>query len=84
VCSNGNGFPSIFQRAEELRLEKEARALKFARGKIAYERGQYPVSAALLESAVNEEGPFTLLGGEIQLWLGKNYLSRSLPLFFVL
>lgn len=61
------------ERAEELRREKEARAVKFAQGKVAYERGQYPTSARLLELALNEEGPFTQLGGEIQLWLALAY-----------
>ena len=28
---------------------------------------------ALLEGALNEEGPFTPLGGEIQLWLALAY-----------
>ena len=39
----------------------------------ADERGQYPASARLLEQAQNEEGPFSQLGGEIQLWLALAY-----------
>lgn len=50
--------------------------MKFAQGKLAYERGQYPASARLLEQALNEEGPFTQLGGEIQLWLALAYQAR--------
>jgi hypothetical protein len=50
--------------------------VKFAQGKVAYERGQYPASARLLEQALNEEGPFTQLGGEIQLWLALAYQVR--------
>jgi len=61
------------ERAEELRREKEARAVKFAQGKAAYARGQYPASVVLLEQALNEEGPFTQLGGEIQMWLALAY-----------
>eukprot|EP00887_Chlorella_sp_A99_P000247 scaffold13.g247.t1 len=61
------------QRADELQREKEARAVKFKQGKTAYARGQYPASVALLESALNEEGPLSLLGGEIQLWLALAY-----------
>ncbi|KAL4422960.1 hypothetical protein ABPG75_009157 [Micractinium tetrahymenae] len=61
------------ERAEELRREREARAANFSRGKLAYERGQYPASARFLELALNEEGPFTQLGGEIQLWLALAY-----------
>ncbi|KAI7839933.1 hypothetical protein COHA_006327 [Chlorella ohadii] len=63
----------LAERAEELRREKEAKAAKFGAGKLAYERGQYPASARLLEQALNEEGPFTQLGGEIQLWLALAY-----------
>ena len=65
--------PPPVQRAEELRREKEARAVKFAAGKEAYGRGSYPASVTLLEGALNEEGPFTPLGGEIQLWLALAY-----------
>jgi hypothetical protein len=60
-------------RAEELRKEKEARAVKFSQGKVAYERGQYDTAAKLFETALNEEGPFTQLGGEIQMWLALAY-----------
>jgi tetratricopeptide (TPR) repeat protein len=60
-------------RAEELKREREARAVKFVRGKVAYERGQYSSSVTLLEAALNEEGPFTQLGGEIQMWLALAY-----------
>jgi hypothetical protein len=65
--------PPDCQRAEELRREREARAVKFSAGKVAYERGQYPASARLLEQALDEEGPFTQLGGEVQLWLALAY-----------
>lgn len=61
------------ERAEELRKEKEARSVKFSQGKVAYERGLYSTSAALLEQALNEEGPFSQLGGEIQMWLALAY-----------
>ncbi|EFN52013.1 hypothetical protein CHLNCDRAFT_139563 [Chlorella variabilis] len=61
------------ERAEELRREKEARAVKFSAGKLAYERGNYPASSRFLEQALDEEGEFTQLGGEIQLWLALAY-----------
>lgn len=61
------------ERAEELRKEKEARAIKFTQGKAAYGRGQYDACVLLFESALNEEGPFTQLGGEIQMWLALGY-----------
>ena len=46
----------------------------------ADERGQYPASARLLEQALNEEGPFTQLGGEIQLWLALAYQASGCSL----
>lgn len=65
--------PPLAQRAEELRREREARSLLFNQGKEAYARGAYPNSALLLERALDEEGPFTPLGGEVQLWLALAY-----------
>lgn len=41
--------------------------------KKAYASGLYPQAVELFESALNEEGPFTQLGGEIQLWLAEAY-----------
>ena len=67
----------LLQRAEELRREKEARAVKFSAGKLAYERGNYPASSLFLEQALDEEGEFTQLGGEIQLWLALAYQVRA-------
>jgi tetratricopeptide (TPR) repeat protein len=64
---------ALAAKAEQLAKEKEERSALFTQGKVAYSRGQYPRSAALLESALNEEGPFTLLGGEMQLWLALAY-----------
>ena len=61
------------QRAEELQRERKARAVQFEAGKSAYARGRYPSSVELLEKALNEEGPFSQLGGEIQLWLALAY-----------
>lgn len=61
------------ERAEELRREREARAAKFTAGKAAYARGQYPTSVTLLEAALEEAGPFSQLGGEVQMWLALAY-----------
>ncbi len=66
-----DGWP--MQRAEELQRERKARAVQFEAGKSAYARGRYPSSVELLEKALNEEGPFSQLGGEIQLWLALAY-----------
>ena len=61
------------QRAEELRQEREQRAVKFGQGKAAYARGWYAASVALFEQALNEEGSLSQLGGEVQLWLALAY-----------
>lgn len=61
------------ERAEQLKKEKEELNLKFKQGKLAYARGQYPASVVLLEIALDEEGPFSQLGGEVQLWLALAY-----------
>lgn len=69
---------TLAARAEELRREKAVRAAKFELGKQAYARGQYPASAELLERALDDEGPFSQLGGEIQLWLALAYQASRL------
>lgn len=65
------------ERAKELEREREARAIKFSRGKEAYARGQYDASVVLFESALNEEGPFSQLGGDIQMWLALAYAATG-------
>ena len=45
-------------------------------GKYAYERGQYQKAVEALEEALDREGPFTQLGGDIQLWLALAYNVR--------
>jgi len=61
------------ERAEQLKKEKEEGNLKFKQGKLAYARGQYTASVVLLEIALDQEGPFSQLGGEVQLWLALAY-----------
>jgi tetratricopeptide (TPR) repeat protein len=46
-------------------------------GKYAYERGQYQRAVEALEEALDREGPFTQLGGDIQLWLALAYNVRK-------
>jgi hypothetical protein len=53
-----------------------ARSRQFTLGKLAYAKGQYPASAQLFEAALNQEGPFSKLGGEIQLWQALAYQVR--------
>ncbi|PNW75474.1 hypothetical protein CHLRE_12g528050v5 [Chlamydomonas reinhardtii] len=64
-------------RAAELKKEEEELKAKLARnlelGKKAYEYGEYAASVRLLELAVQDTGPDTVLGGEAQLWLGLAY-----------
>ena len=61
------------QQAELQRKEQAAKNKQFSLGKLAYGRGLYPESAALFETALNHEGPFSRLGGEIQLWQALAY-----------
>lgn len=63
----------LAERAEQLKKEQEARAVKFQQGKLAYGRGQYTASVQFFERALDEEGPFSQFGGEIQLWLALAY-----------
>jgi tetratricopeptide (TPR) repeat protein len=63
----------LAERAEDLQREKDQKSALFVYGKKAYERGQYPAATQAFERALDEEGPFTGLGGEIQLWLALAY-----------
>ena len=48
---------------------KKARAKRFETGKVLYGVGRYKEAVAALVAALDAEGPFSILGGEIQLWL---------------
>eukprot|EP00884_Botryococcus_braunii_P009122 jgi/Botrbrau1/18210/Bobra.53_1s0069.1 len=65
------------EEREAERLAKEARSVDFNRGKYFYERGQYPEAVAALTKALDNEGPFSQLGGEIQLWLALAYQATG-------
>lgn len=65
------------QRAAQLEEERAQKQKLFSLGKLAYERGNYTASLELLEKALDEEGPFTILGGEIQLWLALAYQAEG-------
>jgi hypothetical protein len=43
----------------------------------AYERGEYPQSVALLEQALKDVGEYSIVGGEVQLWLALAYQVRG-------
>ena len=58
------------ERAKQAELE---RSREFSVGKYCYERGRYEDSVAALEAALAKEGPFSQLGGDIQMWLALAY-----------
>lgn len=61
------------ERAKQAELE---RSREFSIGKYAYERGRYQDAVLALEVALNKEGPFSQLGGDIQMWLALAYQVR--------
>ena len=63
----------MLQEAELQRREQAAKSKQFSLGKLAYSKGLYPESARLFEVALDKEGPFSKLGGEIQLWQALAY-----------
>lgn len=67
----------LAERALELERQKAAKREKFTLGKLAYERGEYSASTQFLEAALNDEGPFSVLGGEVQLWLALAYQAEG-------
>ena len=62
--------PQEKARAKAAELE---RSREFSVGKYAYERGRYQDAVVALEEALNKEGPFSQLGGDIQMWLALAY-----------
>ena len=64
---------ACIQEADLQRKEQAAKNKQFSLGKVAYGRGLYPESARLFEIALDKEGPFSKLGGEIQLWQALAY-----------
>ena len=68
---------ALAARAEADARAKAERAAKFELGKALYAKGMYPQSVGALINALDAEGPFTQLGGEIQLWLGLAYSATG-------
>ena len=64
------------QQAAKLEAEKAERYREFTLGKYAYGKGQYQSSTQLFTVALDREGPFSPMGGEIQLWLALAYQVR--------
>ena len=73
MCSQVCDTALWTQEAELQRKEQAAKNKQFSLGKLAYGRGLYPESARLFEVALDKEGPFSKLGGEIQLWQALAY-----------
>ena len=76
------GLPTFFlksvlrfamQQAAKNEAEKAERYKEFTLGKYAYGKGQYQSSTQLFTAALDREGPFSPMGGEIQLWLALAY-----------
>lgn len=61
------------QQARTAEEEKAARYREFTLGKLAYAKGEYPTSIQYFKAALDKEGPFSPMGGEIQLWLALGY-----------
>lgn len=61
------------QQAAAAAAEKAARQREFTLGKMAYGKGQYNAAVQLFTQALDKEGPFSPLGGEVQLWLALAY-----------
>ena len=61
------------QQARAAEEEKAARYREFTLGKLAYAKGEYPTSIQYFIAALDREGPFSPMGGEIQLWLALGY-----------
>ena len=68
------------QQARAAEEEKAARYREFTLGKLAYAKGEYPTSIQYFKGALDREGPFSPMGGEIQLWLALGYQVLSLNL----
>ncbi|CAL8463999.1 g3534 [Coccomyxa elongata] len=65
------------EQAAAAAAEKAAKQREFTLGKLAYGKGQYNSSVQLFTQALDKEGPFSPLGGEIQLWLALAYQATG-------
>ena len=70
---------SAMQQAAKLEAEKAERYREFTLGKYAYGKGQYQSSLQLFTAALDREGPFSPMGGEVQLWLALAYQVQTSP-----
>ncbi len=61
------------QYQEMVNQQKALMNASFEQGKQAYSRGRYTSSVGLFKKALDEEGPFTGMGGDIQIWLALAY-----------
>ncbi|KAK9844603.1 hypothetical protein WJX74_004472 [Apatococcus lobatus] len=58
---------------EIVHQQKALMNANFERGKHAYSHGRYAAAVASFKRALDEEGPFTGMGGDIQMWLALAY-----------
>lgn len=59
----------LMARAREIRSKVLPGQRDFEEGKWLYSRGRYEESKRVLVKALDAQGPFSLLGGDIQMWL---------------
>lgn len=64
------------QQAAKAERDKAERYRDFTLGKHQYGKGQYQSSTQSFTAALDREGPFSPMGGEIQLWLALAYQVR--------
>eukprot|EP01023_Acetabularia_acetabulum_P030721 TRINITY_DN2892_c0_g2_i1.p2 TRINITY_DN2892_c0_g2~~TRINITY_DN2892_c0_g2_i1.p2 ORF type:complete len:278 (-),score=29.70 TRINITY_DN2892_c0_g2_i1:477-1310(-) len=63
----------LAERAQQLEEQQKRERPEYETGIKAYGRGRYKQSLQLFKMALDREGPFTKLGGEIQMWLALAY-----------
>ncbi len=64
------------QYQELVNQQKALRNVSFEKGKYAYSRGVYTSAVTFFKQALDEEGPFTAMGGDIKMWLALAYEVR--------
>ena len=77
----GLDWPLARQRAAELERAEAERPgnMEFEAGKELYGVGRYVEAEEIFMQALDLSGPYTKLGGEIQLWLALAYQVCTTP-----
>lgn len=68
---------ALAAKAEADARAKAARAAMFEKGKFFYSKGSYRESVKALTQALDAEGPFSQLGGEISIWLALAHAATG-------